>query len=58
MKRTCLAVLTALITPPKPLKRPNPVTARNTGLKSGVTETVGNYMRMARELNCDMFATA
>jgi len=35
-----------------------PVTARNTGLKSGATETVRNYMSMARELKCDMFATA
>ena len=43
---------------PKPSKWLNPVTARNTGLKSGVTETVRNYMSMARELKCDMFATA
>jgi hypothetical protein len=31
--------------------------ARNTGLKSGVNETVRSYMSMARELNCGMFAT-
>ena len=43
---------------PKPLKRLNPVTARNTGLKSGVTETVRNYMSMARALKYDIFATA
>jgi hypothetical protein len=40
---------------PKPLKRLNRVSGRNTGLKSGVTEI---YMTMAGELKCDMFATA
>jgi hypothetical protein len=34
------------------------VITRNTGLKSGVTETVKNYMGMAGESNCDMFAAA
>jgi hypothetical protein len=58
MLRKRIAVLTALTNAPKPLKRLNSVSARNTGLKSGVTETVGNYMSMARGLNCDMFATA
>jgi hypothetical protein len=43
---------------PKPLKRLDPLTARNTGLKSGVTEIVRNYMIMARQLKCDMFQAA
>src|SRR4030095_5438447 len=42
----------------KPLKRLNPVSVRNTGLKSGVTETVRNYMSMVREVKCDMFQSA
>ena len=43
---------------PKPLKRLDPVGARNTGLKSGFNDKVENYMSMARELKCDMFQSA
>ena len=42
----------------KPLKGLNPVSVRNTGLKSGLTGTVRNYMSMVRELKCDMFQSA
>jgi hypothetical protein len=58
MKRNTLSRFNGFDNAPKPLKRLNSVSARNTGLKSGVTETMGNYMSMARELKCDMFATA
>jgi len=43
---------------PKQLKRLNSVSSRDPGLKSDVTKIVGNYMSMAHELKCDMFATA
>ena len=58
MKRKRLVVLAALTIRPKPLKRLNPVSVRNTGLKSGVTETVRNCIGMARKFKCDIFTTA
>jgi hypothetical protein len=58
MKRKTLSRFNGFGNDPKPLKRLTSVRGRNTGLKSGVNESVGNYMTMARELNCGIFAAA
>jgi hypothetical protein len=58
MKRKTLSRFNGFDNDPKPLKRLTSVRGRNTGLKSGVNESVGNYVSMARELNCGIFAAA
>jgi hypothetical protein len=58
MKRKTLSRFNGFDNEPKRLKRLTSVRGRNTGLKSGVNESVGNYMTMARELNCGIFAAA